>query len=129
LGSVYRNYLRLLLQTGIAGTLLLASLFLFLNPLVAGGLIAGYLLGFLFVFSNFLVVRRIEQEDQRRFLKKFFISIAIRFAVVLTGFAAVLFFAKINQILFTVSFIISYIFHSIIEIIFINKILENRDVK
>lgn len=92
----------------------------------AGGLLAGYLLSFFFVASNFLVVKRLELGEHGRFLKVFFTSLIVRFVLVLVCFVAVLAFLKIDQILFTVSFIIFYIFHSIIEIIFINKILENR---
>lgn len=127
--SAYRNYLRLLLQTGIAGSLLFASLFLFAHFRDAGGILGGYLLSFLFVLSNFSLLSRMNLEEHKKILKRFFITIFGRFAMVLIAYAAVLLFVNINQIFFTVSFIISYIFHSVIEIIFINKILENRHEK
>ena len=90
-------------------------------------LLLGYLLSFLFVASNFFVIRQIDTEGQKKFLKHFFGSLVARFVLVLSAFALVLVAIKIDQILFTVSFIISYILHSVIEVIFINKILENEN--
>lgn len=111
---------------GAAGTFLLMLLFSVMPVPEAGGLTGGYVLSYLFVASNYFVVRRIGLGDQKKFLKLFFASLIVRFVLVLACFISVLAFTHISQILFTVSFIISYIFHSIIEIIFINKILENR---
>lgn len=124
--SAVRNYAQKQLRIGAGGAALLSLFLLLLPPASAWGLLTGYLLSFLFVISNLYVVRRLDLGDPGRFLKVFFTAIAVRFAVVLICFVGVLAFLKIDQILFTVSFIISYIFHSIIEIIFINKILENR---
>lgn len=83
-----------------------------------------YLLSFLFVSSNFFVIRNIHRTEESKFYRKFFISLAVRFILVLVGLVLILKGTKIHQIYFTVSFIISYIFHSVIEIISINKILE-----
>lgn len=87
----------------------------------------GYLLGVFYVLSNFWVLRRIDHLDQKKFMKLFFVSLAVRFLLVLSAFVGVLLVIKIDQILFTVSFIISYILHSIAEVIFINKTLENAN--
>lgn len=87
-------------------------------------IVLGYLLSFLFVGSNLLVVRKLDLEDHQRFYRIFFISVSLRFILVVASIVFVLKMIKIQQIYFTVSFIISYIFHSIIEIIFINKILK-----
>lgn len=84
----------------------------------------GYLISFLFVGSNLLVLLRIDIENQQQYNQVFFVSLALRFMLVLAAIIFVLGATKINQIYFTVSFIISYIFHSVIEIILINKILE-----
>ncbi|MDX1617676.1 MAG: hypothetical protein R3224_02745 [Balneolaceae bacterium] len=121
-----KNYFGKLLASGAVGSLLLLLLFLLIPAPDAGGLAAGYLLSYLFVASNFFVIRKIELGDQKKFLKIFFASLVVRFVLVVAGFVSVLAVTNFNQIFFTVSFIISYIFHSIIEIIFINKILENR---
>lgn len=106
--------------------LLLLALGLMLPEKSLAAVVLGYLLSYLFVLSNFFVVRKMQMDDQGRFLKLFFGALAVRFLVTLLLFAWVLVALKIDQIFFTVSFIISYIFYSIIEIIFINKILENR---
>ncbi|MDX1667148.1 MAG: hypothetical protein R3350_07960, partial [Saprospiraceae bacterium] len=87
-----------------------------------------HLLSFLFVASHFPLIRKLDLQGHSKFLKHYFISMAARFLAVLACFAAVLLYVHIDQILFTVSFIISYIFHSIIEMILFNKILENRHV-
>lgn len=89
-------------------------------------MVLGYLLSYLFVLSNFFVVRKIHMENQERFFKLFFGALAGRFLAILLLFSLVLIALKIDQIFFTVSFIISYIFYSVIEIIFINKIVENQ---
>ena len=85
----------------------------------------GYLLSFIFVGSNFFIINRIKGPDTSKFYRQFFISLAVRFCLVLVAYVVILEGIKIHQIYFTVSFIISYIFHSVIEIISINKILES----
>lgn len=57
-------------------------------------------------------------------MTKFYGALGVRFIVVLVALVVVLETIKIHQIYFTVSFIISYIFHSVIEMILINKLLE-----
>lgn len=87
-------------------------------------LLLSYLLSYLFVVSNFLVVGKIGLNDHKKFYRLFLISLAVRFLFMIAALIFVLEVIKIHQIYFTVSFIIAYIFHSVIEIIFINKILE-----
>ena len=103
-------------------------LLLLMIYIIAGGnLVAGfsaYMLSFLFVGSNFFVIRKIHKAEHSEFYRHFFISLSVRFILVLAGVVLILMTTKIHQIYFTVSFIISYIFHSVIEIISINKILE-----
>ena len=86
--------------------------------------LSAYLLSFLFVASNFLVIQRLRGADNAKFYWQFFLSLGLRFLLVLVALVVILKAIKIHQIYFTVSFIISYIFHSVIEIILINKILE-----
>ncbi|MDX1587020.1 MAG: hypothetical protein R3222_09755 [Balneolaceae bacterium] len=83
-----------------------------------------FLLSYLFVSSNFFTVRYLQLDDHKKFYRIFLISLAARFILVIAALIFVLEVIKIHQIFFTVSFIISYIFHSVIEIIFINQILE-----
>ena len=83
-----------------------------------------FLLSYLFVASNFITVRNLDLDDHKKFYRIFLFSLAARFLLMIAALIFVLEVIKIHQIFFTVSFIISYIFHSVIEIIFINKILE-----
>lgn len=83
-----------------------------------------YLLSYLFVASNFIAVRNIDLDNHKKFYRIFLISLAVRFVFMIGAVIFVLAVIKIHQIFFTVSFIISYIFHSVIEIIYINQILE-----
>ena len=84
----------------------------------------GFLLSFVFVGSNFFVVKRIKTDKSSIFFIRFYVSLGLRFFLVLVALVMILKTIKIHQIYFTVSFIISYIFHSVIEIILINKLLE-----
>ncbi len=84
----------------------------------------GFLLSFLFVGSNFFVIKQIKTEKSANILTRFYLSLGIRFLLVIAALVVILKTIKIHQIYFTVSFIISYIFHSVIEIILINKLLE-----
>ena len=86
--------------------------------------VIGYLLSFIFVGSNFIVLRNFQDRTHNEFYKRFFISLGVRFVLVVIAFIMVLKTIKIHQIYFTVSFIISYIFHSVIEIISINSLLK-----
>lgn len=88
-----------------------------------------YLLSFLFVGSNFLVMRNLDLNDHARFFRLFGLSLAVRFLLAIAAIALALNIGNNHQIFFTVSFIISYICHSITEIIFLNKILETDTEK
>jgi hypothetical protein len=83
-----------------------------------------YVLSFIFVGSNFLVIRDIESPNQRKFFWIFGGVFTLRFLSVVGAIILGLNLLNNHQIFFTVSFIISYICHSIIEIIFITQILE-----
>ena len=86
--------------------------------------VVSYLLSFIFVASNLLVLRNFRKLSSNEFYKRFFISLGVRFILVIITFITILVATKIHQIYFTVSFIISYIFHSGIEVISINKLLK-----
>jgi hypothetical protein len=88
-----------------------------------------YVISFVFVGSNFLAIRKINLDDQNRFFKIFGWTLAIRFVMVIAVLVVILKMINNHQIFFTVSFIISYICHSVIEIIFLNKILETDTKK
>jgi len=84
----------------------------------------GFLLSFLFVISSTLIINKFWKREEPTFLKAFIFSIPIRFFIVLSVFIILLVITKIDEIYFTVSFIISYLYHSITETIFINNILD-----
>lgn len=97
------------------------------NQLLAA--LAGYLLSLIFVISSTIIVNRFWNSDESTFFKAFILSIPLRFFFVLSVFAVLLVVTKIDEIFFTVSFIISYLYHSITETIFINKILKKGSIK
>jgi hypothetical protein len=86
--------------------------------------LAGFFLSLVFVISSTIIVDKFWNSDEPTFFKAFILSIPLRFFFVLTVFAVLLLVTKIDEIFFTVSFIISYLYHSITETIFINKILK-----
>ena len=86
----------------------------------------GYILSFVFVFSSTFLVWKFWNKGDELFLKVYFLSLPLRFVVVLTAFGLILWLTKITQIYFTVSFIISYLFESVTELIFIHKTLQKR---
>ncbi|HLR24525.1 MAG TPA: hypothetical protein VK112_01575 [Fodinibius sp.] len=124
MGSFYRGiwyrYFQITLLL-FAGTALL-SFFLFKDQAVA--ILAAQLLSLLFVSSNYFVVRNVRQLSDKIFYRRFLTGLALRFLLVITGLVIMLTVIKFHQIYFTVSFIISYILHSAIEIVSINKILQ-----
>lgn len=116
----------LLKFTAIAASLfILAGMILVVfHPVKVQIFTIAYLISFVFTGTNFLVMRKVELNDHSRFTRIFGGSLVIRFVLVI---AALIFMLKVlnnHQIFFTVSFIISYICHSVTEIIFLNKILE-----
>ena len=112
------------------GLFLFAGLVVYLwYPAALGTFCIAYLLSFIFTGSNFLVMRKVGVDDQPKFIKIFGSSLIIRFLLILAALVFTLKALNNHQIFFTVSFIISYICHSINEIIFLNKILETDTKK
>jgi len=90
-----------------------------------GGWITGYLLGFGAVASHLLMVFSMEGLPWQRFLLRYYVGLLIRFLLVLSLFILLLLATNIEQISFTLSFIISYIFHSVVDVILIHKTSTN----
>jgi hypothetical protein len=88
------------------------------------GWISGYTLGLLAVVIH-LVTSSITHETDKHFLRYYLISLLVRFLIVCILFVLILAVTKIHEFSFTVSFIISYIFHSVNEVIFLNHKLSN----
>lgn len=89
-----------------------------------GEMILAYFLSFIFVASNYWVVLNFRKQTHKVFYRRFLIILAVRFIFVLGTLILVMKLTKLHEIYFTVSFIISYILHSVIEIILINEILQ-----
>ena len=101
---------------------LISFLFLPLDPAIA--IISGLLLSIIFVFSSAWVLDNFWNADSKLFTKVFLFSMAIRFLLVLAALGILLGMTKIDEIYFTVSFIISYLYQSITEMIFFNQLLQ-----
>jgi hypothetical protein len=89
--------------------------------------VAGVMLSCIFVVSSGWIFDRYFGARNKVFLKIFFISTAVRFILVILLFGILLGVTKIDEMYFTVSFIISYLCQSVTEMIFINKILQKSD--
>ncbi len=86
--------------------------------------VSAYVLSFVFVGSNFWIIRRIKLKDHAHFTRIFYATLAWRFILVLAAFILFFEISGREQIFFTVSFLISYICHSILEIAAIKRILK-----
>ena len=103
---------------------LISPLFLPVDPAVA--IICGFLLSLIFILSSAWVLDNFWNADSKLFVKVFFFSMVIRFLLVLAAMGILLGLTKIDEIYFTVSFIISYLYQSITEMIFFNQLLQNK---
>ncbi len=84
----------------------------------------GYLISFVFVFVSVVALERTWKLNDNTFMNVFWGSTFARFVGIIIVLVLIYGATKIDEIYFTVSFIISYLCHSITEIIFINKILK-----
>lgn len=115
------KYLRL--SIFIFGTL--ALILIILLPVQESiGFSVGYFLG-LFAVIIHLISSSINKKEDQNFLRVYFISLFVRFLIVCLLFILIITTTKIHEFSFTVSFIISYIFHSVNEVIFLNHKLTN----
>lgn len=105
---------------------LLFSILLFLPSHAISGWVAGYLLGFLAVVLHFVMSLFTKKIDDQYFMWYFFGGLFVRFLIILGLFLLLIISGKFDHLSFTVSFLISYIFHSIIDIIQLNKKLTNQ---
>lgn len=86
--------------------------------------LSGVLLSSIFVCSSAWIFDAFREAENSLFIKVYIFSIAVRFLLILLLFGILLGTTKIDEIYFTVSFIISYLCQSVTEMIFINKILQ-----
>lgn len=114
-------------KTFLAGFSVLMLILLFVARQYTVSIITGYILGLFAVLSHLLFISYTKNLEESNFRKLYFISIFIRFFIVCLIFVALIIFTKIDELGFTVSFIISYIFHSVIEIILLNRQLTSQN--
>ena len=111
----------------VSGILLILSLGFFVIGEQEGvAVVTGVMLSCVFVVSSAWVFDTFRETKTSTFIKIFFASTAIRFLLVIILFGILLGLTKIDEIYFTVSFIISYLCQSVTEMIFINKILQKE---
>ncbi len=84
-----------------------------------------YCMSFAFTGSNFFVMSKINLHDNKRFFAWFAGSFAVRFLGAVFAIIIGLKVLNSHQIFFTVSFLFSYLCHSVIEIIYLNKFLKS----
>lgn len=82
---------------------------------------AGTILGVLAPALHLVTTRWILRLRGGAFHSAFYLSLLFRTVVILGLFVVLLVVTKIGKIAFTLSFIISYIFHSVIDIILIQR--------
>ena len=110
---------------GIYAVLHLTSSFLLPEGMSAGW-IAGYFLGLLAVILHYFFSIFTQRSDDVHFAKVFLAGLIVRFLIVIALFLLLLLSEKFDQFSFTVAFLISYIFHSVNDVILLNKKLTNR---
>ena len=109
---------------GIYAFLHLSAAFFFPEGSAAGW-VAGYFLGLLAVLMHYgfsLFTRRV---DDAQFTLVFLAGLVLRFLIILSLFLVLILTEKFDQFSFTVGFLISYIFHSVNDVILLNKKLTN----
>ena len=119
---MFRTFLQLVLLAG----LILSSIFLFLPAGAAVGIFSGYMLSSIFSVSGMFVIERFFDAEQELFVKAFFFSLFTRFFLVLGVMALLIGVTKIDEIYFTVSFLISYLCQSVTEMVFFNISLQRH---
>jgi len=87
--------------------------------------LSGYSLGLTAVIIHLFSSMFNQNTSEDKFTTVYFFSLLVRFFIVCAIFILVLLTTKIDEFSFTVSFIISYIFHSVNEVIFLNRKLTN----
>ncbi|MDR9417422.1 hypothetical protein [Gracilimonas sp.] len=106
--------------------MLTSTLFFVIGEREGVAVVSGVMLSSIFVSSSAWIFDAFRNVENKLFIKVFFFSTVVRFLLVLILFGILVGVTKINEIYFTVSFIISYLCQSVTEMIFINKILQKE---
>lgn len=121
--------IKYLLKINLLVLIGIALLFIFLPLGSAVSVLAGFLLGFIFVLTSAWVHDKFLHLEEERFTKLFYRSTLTRFFFVLVFLIIMLSLSKIDEIYFTVSFIISYLYSSVAEMILFNQTLTSKSKK
>jgi len=110
--------------------LLFATLFFIIGFFLPGkattGFLAGYSVGFVTVILHLSMSLFTHKSSlSKKFMKRYYYGFFVRLAVVSVLFVLILILTEIDELSFTVSFIISYILNSVIEVIFLNQKLSD----
>ena len=89
-------------------------------------ILSGFTLSSMFVLSSSWIIERFWSIDSNTFTKIYFFSMFVRMLLIIVCITILLGLIKIDEIYFTVSLIISYLYQSVKEMIFINKILLKK---
>ena len=108
-----------------AGFIVLMLPALFFEGISLTGWGAGYLLGLATVVLHLITSLISKRAGGNKFVGFYYFGLFIRFLFVCFILIFLLVTTKIDEFSFTVSFIISYIFHSVNEVIFLNQELSN----
>ncbi len=121
--------LKKLIKLDLFLLLILAILFFVLPILKWAGLVLGVGLSAISIHVSAWILEAFWDKEWNQFNKVFFLSLVGRFFIVVLLLGILLGTTKIDEIYFTVSFIISYLCYSITEMIFFTKILEKKSSK
>ena len=108
---------------GVLGLIILQLVFPDLDRAALG---FGYALGLLAIGLHYVMSALSVRLDDDTFFSLYMPASLLRLLVVLSLYVAAIILGKFDQIGFTVSFLISYIYHSVINIFLLNKRTNNR---
>jgi len=99
---------------------------LFVDPENATGYVAGYMMGLFAAALHYLQAAYFSKLGNARFFSLYGQLSLVRIAVILLLFIGFILSEKIDQFSFTVSFLISYIYNSVIDIYLIKDDSTNQ---
>ena len=114
------------LYMSLAGILALIGVTILFPEIDAMSLYVGYGVGMLAIGLHYLMSALSMRWENETFLALYTPISMLRLLLVLGLFIALIFLGNFDQFSFTVSFLISYIYHSVINIFLLNKRTNNR---
>ena len=114
------------LYMSLAGILALICVTIFFTEIDAISLFAGYGIGMLAIGLHYLMSVLSMTWENETFLALYTPLSMLRLILVLGLFVTLVFLGNFDQFSFTVSFLISYIYHSVINVFLLNKRTNNR---